>query len=80
MGEKITFGERLGYGLGDLATMILAMRIWDNINDPIFGIIADRTNSRWGKFRPYLLWGALPSKTIATDLTARRANGATDVR
>jgi GPH family glycoside/pentoside/hexuronide:cation symporter len=88
MGEKITFGERFGYGLGDLAsnlfwmqfvwflnyfytdvfglapavlaTMILAVRIWDSINDPIVGILADRTNSRWGKFRPYLLWGALP--------------------
>lgn len=43
-----------------LATMILAVRIWDSINDPLVGILADRTHSRWGKFRPYLLWGALP--------------------
>lgn len=94
MGERITFGERFGYGLGDLAsnlfwmqfvwflnyfytdvfglapamlaTMILVVRIWDSINDPIVGIIADRTNSRWGKFRPYLLWGALPFAVVGS--------------
>lgn len=43
-----------------VGTMFLITRIWDAVNDPIFGIIADRTHSRWGKFRPYLLWGALP--------------------
>lgn len=43
-----------------VGTMFLITRIWDAVNDPIFGAIADRTHSRWGKFRPYLLWGALP--------------------
>ncbi len=41
-------------------TMFLVTRIWDSINDPLMGIIADRTNTRWGKFRPYLLWMAVP--------------------
>ncbi len=41
-------------------TMFLLTRIWDAVNDPIMGIIADRTNSKWGKFRPYLIWMALP--------------------
>ena len=41
-------------------TMILLTRLWDGINDPLMGIIADRTNTRWGKFRPYLIWFSLP--------------------
>jgi len=94
MSEKITFKERFGYGLGDLAsnlfwmqfvwflnyfytdvfglapavlaTMILVVRIWDSVNDPIVGIIADRTHTKWGKFRPYLLWGAIPFAIVGT--------------
>lgn len=42
------------------ATMVLVTKIIDAITDPIMGGIADRTNTRWGKFRPYLIWGALP--------------------
>jgi len=41
-------------------TMFLVTKIWDAINDPMMGMIADRTNTRWGKFRPYLIWGAIP--------------------
>ncbi len=43
-----------------VGTMFLITKIWDSINDPIMGIIADRTNTKWGKFRPYILWFALP--------------------
>ena len=45
---------------GVAATMFLVSRIFDGINDPMMGIIADRTNTKWGKFRPYLLWLAIP--------------------
>ena len=39
-----------------LATMLLFTRTWDWINDPIMGAIADRTNTKMGKFRPWILW------------------------
>ncbi len=45
---------------GAAATMFLVSRIWDGVNDPVMGIIADRTNTRWGKFRPFLLWLCVP--------------------
>lgn len=40
--------------------MFLIVRIWDALFDVVMGLIADRTRSRWGKYRPYLLFGALP--------------------
>ncbi len=46
------------------ATMFLVSRLVDGFNDPIMGIIADRTNTRWGKFRPYLLWFCVPFAVI----------------
>ena len=50
------------YGLSAAAvtTMLLVVKLWDWISDPVMGVIADRTNTRWGKFRPYLLWIAIP--------------------
>ena len=42
------------------ATMFLISRIWDGLNDPMMGILADRTKTRWGHFRPYLLWISVP--------------------
>lgn len=42
------------------ATMFLVSRIFDGINDPMMGIIADRTKTKWGHFRPYLLWLCVP--------------------
>ena len=49
---------------GVAATMFLVSRIWDGLNDPMMGMIADRTNTRWGKFRPYLLWLCVPFALI----------------
>ena len=90
---KLSFKEKIGYGLGDTAshfvwdmvgfwilifytdtfgisaaaagTIMLIARVWDMVSDPIMGIIADRTNTRWGKFRPYILWMALPYSVLA---------------
>ena len=41
-------------------TIILVSKIWDAVSDPVMGYIADRTHSRWGSKRPYLLFGAVP--------------------
>jgi glycoside/pentoside/hexuronide:cation symporter, GPH family len=43
-----------------VGTMFLITRIGDAAFDPFVGILGDRTNTRWGKFRPYLLWMAVP--------------------
>lgn len=50
------------YGLAPAAvgTMLLVTKIVDAVSDPAMGLIADRTNSKWGKYRPYLLWVAIP--------------------
>jgi glycoside/pentoside/hexuronide:cation symporter, GPH family len=42
------------------ATILLVARLWDAFADPIVGVLADRTNTRWGKFRPWVLFTALP--------------------
>ncbi len=88
MSSKLSFVEKVGYGLGDTAsnfywqtflnflayfytdvfgltagaagTMFLAVRIPDSCFTPLMGVIADRTETRWGHYRPYLLWGCLP--------------------
>lgn len=85
---KLTWRERIGYGLGDAgfnfywaiigsyliffytdifgisaaaaATMVTITKIVDAFTDPAMGAIADKTKTRWGKFRPYLLFGTLP--------------------
>jgi GPH family glycoside/pentoside/hexuronide:cation symporter len=56
------------YGLAAAAagTMLLVTRTWDIFVDVIIGMIADRTQTRWGKFRPFLLWMALPFGIVAT--------------
>jgi GPH family glycoside/pentoside/hexuronide:cation symporter len=43
-----------------IGTMFLITRIWDAINDPIMGMIIDKTHTRWGKCRPYFLWMCVP--------------------
>ena len=88
MTQRISFGEKVGYGLGDLAanfifqamialvlnfytdtfgltaaqagTLFLVVGMISAVLNPVMGFIADRTNTRWGKFRPWLLWTAVP--------------------
>ena len=85
---KLSFKERLGYGLGTageqfpnfliqtflfvyfnlvvglspavITTIMLIARIWDAVNDPMMGIIADHTRSRWGSYRPWAFFATIP--------------------
>lgn len=60
----IFYTDVFGLPAAVVGTMFFITRIWDSITDPIVGVIADRTNTRWGKFRPYLLWLAVPFAVI----------------
>ncbi|HZL44344.1 MAG TPA: MFS transporter [Verrucomicrobiae bacterium] len=46
-------------------TIMLVARFWDMGIDPVIGVISDRTRTRWGKFRPYILFGAIPYAILA---------------
>ena len=54
------YTDIFGLSAAAVGTMFLVTKLVDAASDPIMGLIADRTNSRWGKFRPYLLWAAIP--------------------
>jgi sugar (glycoside-pentoside-hexuronide) transporter len=92
MKQTLTFGEKFGYSLGDLAanfvfqallalqldfythtfgltaaqagTMTLVVGLGVAFLNPVMGVIADRTSTKWGKFRPWLLWTAVPFGVI----------------
>lgn len=55
------------YGISAAAagTIMLIARFWDMAIDPVIGVISDRTKTRWGKFRPYILFGAVPYAVLA---------------
>lgn len=86
--QKVSFGEKVGYSLGDgganlvfqmmmmfqlffytdvfgikattAGMVLLFARVADAFIDPMVGIISDRTNTKWGKYRPWVIWTALP--------------------
>jgi glycoside/pentoside/hexuronide:cation symporter, GPH family len=58
------YTDVFGIAAAAVGTMFLFARFFDGITDFITGAIADRTNSRWGKFRPYLLWMCAPLAII----------------
>lgn len=61
----IFYTDTYGISAAAAGTIMLIARFWDMASDPIMGIIADRTKTKWGKFRPYILWMALPYSVLA---------------
>ncbi|HEX6048112.1 MAG TPA: MFS transporter [Gemmatimonadaceae bacterium] len=54
------YTDTFGITAAAAGTLFLIVRVWDAIFDPVMGVIADRTNTKWGKFRPWILWTAVP--------------------
>ncbi len=102
--ERLSFKEKLAYGLGDTAsnfcfqainlflayyytdifgleaaavgTLMLIVPIAVAALNPVVGALSDRTRTRWGKFRPWILWGSLPYGVIACLMFANPPLGA----
>ena len=54
------YTDTLGVAAAYAGSLLLVGRLWDAFFDPMMGVMADRTNTRWGKFRPWVLWTAVP--------------------
>ncbi len=54
------YTDTFGLAAAVAGTLLLVGRFWDAFFDPLMGLMADRTNTRWGKFRPWILWTAVP--------------------
>lgn len=64
---NLYFSDVLGLTMSQISFILMGSKIWDAINDPVMGLIVDKTRTKWGKCRPYLLWMAVPNM-IATML------------
>ena len=54
------YTDVFGLSTGVAGTIVLVARLWDAFFDPIMGLLADRTQTRWGRFRPWVLWTSFP--------------------
>lgn len=64
----IFYTDVFGISMGAVASLMLLSRFWDAINDPIIGSLCDKTHTRWGRYRPWLLIAA-PLTAIVLMLT-----------
>ena len=58
------YTDTVGLSAVAVGTMFLVLRLCDAVFDPVIGALADRTHTRWGKFRPWILWTAVPFGVI----------------
>src|SRR3982751_369188 len=54
------YTDTVGISPAVVGTMFLLVRLMDAVADPVIGALSDRTKTRWGKFRPWVLWTAIP--------------------
>ena len=54
------YTEVFGLTASAAAAILLWPRLWDAFFDPVMGVLADRTRTRWGRFRPWILWTCIP--------------------
>jgi glycoside/pentoside/hexuronide:cation symporter, GPH family len=59
------YTDTFGLSAAAAATLFLIARLWGAVCDPVFGALADRTRTKWGKFRPWILWTAVPFGILA---------------
>ena len=58
------YTDTVGLSAVAVGTMFLVLRLADAVFDPAIGALADRTRTRWGSFRPWVLWTAVPFGVI----------------
>jgi sugar (glycoside-pentoside-hexuronide) transporter len=66
----IFFTDTFGIPAAAAGTIMFLATIWDAVNDPLMGTLADRTRTRWGRYRPYLVLIPLPLAVVSTLLFA----------
>ena len=54
------YTDVVGIAAASVGTLFLVARVYDAVLDPVIGVMADRTHTRWGQFRPWILMGAIP--------------------
>ena len=63
------YSNVFGLTLTDAGMLLLVTKLYDAVSDPVMGVIADRTRTKWGKYRPYLLWMAVPFALVGILIT-----------
>lgn len=76
----IYYTDTIGISAATVSVMMLVVRIFDAFNDPIIGSLADRTNSRWGRYRPWFLLGSIAMATFIVLIFAASPDWAYTVR